>query len=114
MSNNVHAFLASMQASAAESNVTLSLLHLHLLGAAYQHAVLRDAYAVARVLRRALVLPPVWAWCDWTPHPGVLETCVEPGYEGGVPYQGPSDLYVNTEVRSACHSRLCIVLLYTG
>ena len=97
VANNVHAFLATMQTDASQANVTLSMLHLHLLGAAYQHAVLRDAYAVARVLQRALVLPPLYAWCDWTPKPDVLYTCNDPGWEGDVPYQGPSDLYVNIE-----------------
>lgn len=104
VANNVHAFLASMQASATDANVSLSMLHLHLLGASYQHAVLRDAYAVARVLQRTLVLPPLYAWCDWSPSSDVLHTCNDPMFEGEVPYQGPSDLYVNIEV---CPLFLC-------
>ena len=94
--NNVHSFIASLQHSMGG---ILSLLHLQLLAASYQHAVLRDAYAIARALGRVLVLPPVYAWCDWDPSPDVLHTCVTVDNEGQVPYQGPSDLYVNIEVR---------------
>ena len=54
VSNNVHTFLEAMQAQAASHNTTLSLLHLQLLAASYQHAVLRDAYAVAKV---SIIIP---------------------------------------------------------
>ena len=104
VSNNVHRFLEAMQAHAASSNTTLSMLHLQLLAASYQHAVLRDAYAVARVLQRTLVLPRLYAWCDWSPSSDVLITCNDPNFEGEVPYQGPSDLYVNVEVCASVFS----------
>ena len=70
--NNVHHFLRRLQKHASS---TISLLHMQLLAAAYQHAVLRDAYAIAKALGRILVLPPVYAWCDWDPAPTVLITC---------------------------------------
>lgn len=50
------------------------------------------------MLQRTLVLPRVYAWCDWSPSSDVLITCNDPNFEGEVPYQGPSDLYVNVEV----------------
>jgi hypothetical protein len=116
VANNVHEFLAAMQRSAAASNVTLSMLHLHLLGASYQHAVLRDAYAVAKALERTLVLPPLYAWCDWSPSSDVLYTCNDPNFEGEVPYQGPSDIFVNIEVRAVrCKPRhwKCLLDVWT-
>lgn len=104
VNNNVHAFVASLQQAASKP---LSLLHIQLLAAAYQHAVLRDAYAIAKALDRILVLPPVFSWCDWDPAPTVMQTCVTQNNEGQVPYQGPSDMYVNIEVRLALYM-LCI------
>jgi hypothetical protein len=106
VNNNVHSFIASLQ-QVAEG--TISLLHMQLLAAAYQHAVLRDAYALAKALGRILILPPVYSWCDWDPSPDVLGTCVTVDNEGQVPYEGPSDLYVNIEVR--CCSP-CIAALF--
>jgi hypothetical protein len=107
VSNNVHAFVAAMRAGAHAAGGHLSLLHAQLLAAAYQHAVLRDAYALAHTLRRTLVLPPLWAWCDWDPSSDVLLACVSVDNEGSVPYQGPSDLYVNIEVRLHACSAAC-------
>lgn len=70
--NNVHGFLKAL---ARHASGAISLLHMQLLAAAYQHAVLRDAYAIAKALGRILVLPRVYAWCDWDPAPTVLFTC---------------------------------------
>lgn len=97
VSNNVHSFIRSLQ---LYSDGAITQLHAQLLAASYQHALLRDAYAVAKALGRILVLPPVYAWCDWEPDAHVLLTCVTVHNEGQVPYQGPSDLYVNIEVRN--------------
>ena len=94
--NNVHAFIRSLQRHSGDA---ITLLHTQLLAASYQHALLRDAYAIAKALGRILVLPPLYAWCDWEPDAHVLLTCVAVHNEGQVPYQGPSDLYVNIEVR---------------
>jgi hypothetical protein len=95
VSNNVFSFIQSVQHS---TNAEISLLHIQLLAAAYQHAILRDAYAIAKALKRILILPPLYSWCDWEPDSNVLLTCVAKHNEGQVPYQGPSDLYVNIEV----------------
>ena len=95
VNNNVHSFIKSLS---LQTEKPLSLLHIQLLAAAYKHAVLRDAYAIAKALKRVLVLPPVFAWCDWDPASSVLYTCVTKDNEWHVPYQGPSDLYINMEV----------------
>lgn len=94
--NNVHSFIESLQQRADHK---INTLHLQLLAASYQHAILRDAYAIAKSLGRILILPPLYAWCDWDPAPNVLLTCLTVDNEGQLPYQGPSDLYVNIEVR---------------
>jgi hypothetical protein len=95
INNNVHSFVQSLQASASNR---IGPLHIQLLAASYQHAILRDAYAMAKALGRILVLPALYSWCDWDPQADVLLTCVSNHHEGHVPYQGPSDLYVNIEV----------------
>lgn len=95
VSNNVFSFVQSLQTYTGEK---IGLLHTQLLAASYQHAVLRDAYAISKALNRILILPPLYSWCDWEPDPNVLVTCVAMHNEGQVPYQGPSDLYVNIEV----------------
>lgn len=38
----------------------------------------RDALAAGRMLGRAVVLPPLWCWCDYDESPGILETCTNP------------------------------------
>ena len=57
--NNVHSFLASVQKA---SSSPFGRIHLQLLAASYQHAILRDAYAIAKALNRILILPPLYAW----------------------------------------------------
>lgn len=93
--NNVHSFVASVQAATPSP---LQPLHIHLLAASYQHAVLRDAYAIAKTLNRTLILPKLYVWCDWEPGPTVLINCTTPASEGHVPYQSTSDIYVNIDV----------------
>ncbi|KAL4426068.1 hypothetical protein ABPG77_007864 [Micractinium sp. CCAP 211/92] len=61
------------------------------LGLAYQLAALRDALAAGRMLGRAVVLPPLWCWCDYDESPGILETCTNPNADYEAPFRCPAD-----------------------
>ena len=61
-------------------------------------AVFRDAAAAARALGRILILPKLWAWCD-SDQPSVLKYCSIEGAEQVAPWQAPTDLYINMDVR---------------
>lgn len=83
-------------------------VHKHLLAAEYQLSAFRDAAAAARTLNRTLILPKLWAWCD-SDQPTIMQHCSMEGAQQVAPWQAPTDLYVNMDVR-----HLLAVLLIRG
>lgn len=58
---------------------------------------LRNAFALASILNRTLILPPLWCGLDryWAPHAGTL-----PGSEFKLPFICPADHVLDLESKS--------------
>ncbi|EFN51102.1 hypothetical protein CHLNCDRAFT_141437 [Chlorella variabilis] len=72
-SNDVQAFIEEL--AARRHGGAMPPFYRHLAAMGYQQAQFMDALAAARMLRRTLVLPASWCWCDMDWSPAVLQTC---------------------------------------
>ncbi|KAL4452531.1 hypothetical protein ABPG75_008193 [Micractinium tetrahymenae] len=86
--NGVLQFVAELE---RQRGAPVVLFEKNWVGLAYQLAALRDALAVGRMLGRAVVVPPLWCWCDYDEAPGILETCINPNADYEAPFQCPMD-----------------------
>ncbi|PSC68599.1 glycosyltransferase family 77 [Micractinium conductrix] len=92
--NDVLAFVAEQEAARYGSRGHgMPLMEAHMIGMAYQLAMMRDAMAVARMLGRAVVLPTLWCWCDFDESPDIMETCRIKGTD--LPLHGPFECPVD-------------------